>query len=265
MKKINLLLAVAMATLSAPAEAQERNSEAHAGAREDPWQGLNRSLYGFGSFLDHLAFRPLAKCYQHWIPRIVRHGVHNMLSNLDEPDIGVNDLLQGKPMKAGAAAFRFGVNTTVGVVGVFDVAARVGVAHHDNDAGLTLGDYHIGAGPYVYVPLAGPSSVRDLVGVGVDFVLDPLNIVNFNGSNILFNTQMAAGALDARVDADEDLVELDKVAADPYATERSIYLQTREAELHNQGVNVEAMPDIPDPQTSAPAPSPSPGANTARQ
>lgn len=248
-----LLAAFAALPLAARAEAAP---EAHAHAapdgaqhdeeRADPWQRFNRGAYAFGQVLDHFAFRPLAMCYKHWLPRPLRAGVGHVLSNLDEPEIGLNDLLQGKPRAAGTTVLRFAVNSTLGLIGVFDVARHAGFIHHDNDAGLTLAHFGIAQGPYLYVPLAGPSSVRDLTGAGADFLLDPLGWISFRHADLAFDTQILADALSERADADADLRDVDATAADPYATLRSYYLQEREALTHGGGAVLDELAPIPD-------------------
>lgn len=244
-----LLLGVALAASASPAIAApptEPTSSTGPPHSQDPWEGLNRGLYGIGQVLDRVALRPVAMCYRHWLPRPLRHGVSNVLSNLDEPDIGVNDLLQGKPRRAGATALRFVINSTVGVVGVFDVASHAGLPHHDNDAGITLGVYNVSAGPYMYLPLAGPSSVRDAVGAGIDFIMDPVGWANFKGANTAYASQFALEAIDQRVIADSDLRQLNHTAVDPYATLRSYYLQSREAMVRGRPLQIEDLPDLPD-------------------
>ena len=265
MKRLSLLGIAVFVALVSPARAQTAhaaplpaatdNAANQTEKQRDPWEHANRRAYAFGRFIDHFAFRPLAMCYRRWLPHQIRAGIANFITNLDEPEVGVNDLLQGKPRQAGVAVLRFGLNTTIGVVGIFDLARQAGLPHHDNDAGITLAHYGVTSGPYLFIPLAGPSSVRDAVGAGADFLLDPLSWVNFKHSDVVFNTVIVAGALQGRADADPELRYLSRTAADPYATMRSYYLQSRDALGHDQRLQIEDLPNIPDAQQpTSPAP-----------
>lgn len=257
--RVGVLLAAMFVSLPNVAGAQEASAAQAERSRVDPWESVNREFYAVGQLLDRVAFRPLAKCYQHWLPRTIRVGVSNALSNLDEPEVGVNDLAQGRPRRAGVAALRFAINTTVGVAGVFDIAKHAGLSHHDNDAGLTLGRYNVASGPYLYVPIVGPSSVRDIIGAGADFLLDPLGWVRFRGSDRFYEGEIAISALDARVAADDDLTTLSRIAVDPYATLRSYYLQSRESLVRDRPLDIGDLPDFPEAPNSPAEPTPPSG------
>ncbi len=216
----------------------------------DPWQDANRRLYGVNDDLDRVALRPAAMAYRRWLPRPVRNGVHNAIANLDEPRVIVNDVLQGRVNRAGVATLRFAMNSSIGVAGVFDVAREAGWRRHENDFGVTLGRLGVTPGPYIFVPLLGPSTVRGLVGTGVDFVLDPLNWIPYRHANDIAVATNAFDALDSRARIDRDLTDLKRVAVDPYATVRSIYLQSKEAEVQGGMLDVRDLPDFPDaPET----------------
>lgn len=211
----------------------------------DPAEHTNRVLYRLNDGLDRILLRPVAMSYRRWLPRPVRTGIRNVLDNLDEPAIAVNDLLQGRPRPAGSAVLRFASNSTVGVLGIFDVARVWGLHPHDNDFGLTLARHGAGAGPYLFVPVLGPSSVRDVVGLGVDFAIDPLNLVKVRrGASAALDATVALEAIDDRGSIDADLRALQLSAADPYASIRSVYLQTRAAEVRDGRTG--DLPDIPD-------------------
>ena len=246
-----LAVATALATsLAAPAFAatagvaqagQPALARAH---NPDPWEPLNRKLFGISRVLDRALFRPVAVFYKRVLPRPVRSGLHNFITNLDEPVVFVNDVLQIRLRQAGTTVGRFAINTTVGVVGIFDVAGPNGLPHHDNGFGLTLGRYGAPLGPFVYVPLLGPSSVRDLVGSGVDIYSNPLSDVPHIRSRALEISQAVIGALDTRSRLDRTIADLNAQATDPYATQRSVYLQQAEADLHDGDVSVDKLPDI---------------------
>ena len=223
----------------------------------DPWEGLNRNLYGASEVIDRAAIRPAAMTYRRVLPRPVRTGVHNVLSNLDEPRLAIDHLLQGKLVRAGGSTLRFATNSTLGVLGIFEVAGGLGLKRKDTDFGITLGRMHFGAGPYIYVPVLGPSSVRDIVGTGVDFALDPLNWIQFRGSTTASTTTTILTGLDARARIERDLVDLKRSAVDPYATIRSVYLQLRASEVRGGALDVQDLPDFPDEPAPAADPPPS--------
>ena len=223
---------------------------------EDPWEDFNRSLYDVNAVLDRAAVRPAAMTYRRVLPRPVRAGVRHALTNLDEPRLAIDHLLQGKLARAGGAAVRFAANSTLGVFGVFDVAGRAGLKRVDTDFGITLGRAHFGAGPYLYVPILGPSSVRDIVGTGVDFALDPLNWIQFRGAGTATTVTTVLQGLDTRAEIERDLADMKRSAVDPYATIRSVYTQLRASEVRGGALDVKDLPDFPDEEAPSPDPAP---------
>ena len=223
------------------------------GGIHDPFEGWNRGVYGFNKGLDRAIVRPAAMGYRRALPREAREGVRNVLANLGSPVLFLNDVLQVQPSPAGETAVRFAVNSTVGVLGVFDVASQMGVYRHRADFGQTLGRYGVGAGPYVYLPVFGPSSVRDTVGLVFNTAMDPLSISRFDGDIAVKLTVIGTNALDTRVRLDKDLKDLDRSATDPYAATRSVWIQNRRAFI--RGDRPEDVQDLPDftPDASAPA------------
>lgn len=136
----------------------------------DPWEGTNRALYKFNAQFDRWVFLPVVNAYEFVTPDFIERRVTDFFSNLTEFRNGTNGLLQGRPDVAGRAVMRFLINTTAGVLGLFDVATRVGVPQQPEDFGQTLGRWGAGNGPYLVVPLLGPSNTRDFSG----FVTDSL-------------------------------------------------------------------------------------------
>ena len=232
----------------------------------DPLEGLNRPLFGAGQALDHGLVQPLVRGYQH-SPGLLRRALHNLLQNADEPLVMLNDVMQGRLGAAARTAVRFVGNSTLGLAGLFDPATSAGLPHHDNDFGLTLGRYGFGPGAYVYVPLLGPTTVRDAVGAGVDFVADPLAWVRIRDAKTINVVRTSLSLIDDRVEAEEDLRSLEAGAADPYATLRSVYLQSRAAAIKGEDAGLEALPELPpplEPATPPPPPSPSPSPSEPR-
>ena len=153
--------------------------------RNDPLEPTNRRLFAVNEALDHNVLHPVASGYKDVTPAPVRSHVHNVLSNLGNPAQFTNDVLQGKPRKAGNTFMRLVLNTTVGVGGVFDVATGLGFPDHDTDFGLTLAIWGVPNGPFLFLPVLGPSSPRDGAGYGINTTLDPLTWLSFGGSATL--------------------------------------------------------------------------------
>jgi phospholipid-binding lipoprotein MlaA len=229
------------------------------GGIRDPFEGWNRGVYGLNRGLDRAVVRPVAMGYRRALPKEAREGLHNVLANLGAPAVFVNDVLQVRPRPAGESAVRFAVNTTVGVLGVFDVASQLGVYRHRADFGQTLGRYGVAPGPYLFLPVFGPSSVRDTLGLAVNTAIDPMNNLRFDGALAAKVTVISANAVDLRVALDKDLKDLDRSATDPYASTRSVWIQNRRAFIRgDQPVDVQSLPDFGPETVAAPQPAPSP-------
>ena len=163
---------------------------------DDPYEGLNRRLYISG---DKHIFLPIAKLYHALTPGPIGEAVHNMLTNLSEPLVVANDILQARLPAGARDTARFVTNATVGIGGMIDVASRHGLQHHENDFGITLGVWGVRPGPYVFLPFLGPSTVRDGIGLGVDVLLNPLTYMRFPGHLTLEYTTIVVGGLDQRI------------------------------------------------------------------
>ena len=135
---------------------------------EDPWQGFNRSMFEFNEGVDKYVAKPVAQGYQAITPQFIDTGITNFFSNLEDALIIVNDIFQLKPLQALSDTSRFLINSTVGLFGFFDVASHLGLEKHNEDLGQTLGYWGVGSGPYVMLPLLGPSNVRDGFGLAGD-------------------------------------------------------------------------------------------------
>ncbi|MBV8525141.1 MAG: VacJ family lipoprotein [Acetobacteraceae bacterium] len=175
---LNQLLPIAsllgiLASCATPPPASEPEALAEYRETNDPLEPTNRVFYAINNKLDTLVLRPVASGYQRVVPGPVRNGVHNFLVNLTTPIRLANDMLQGKPRRAGDTTMRFLINTTVGVVGIFDVAKDWGYPAHETDAGITLALWGIPSGPFLLLPLLGPSSPRDAAGYGADLAFGP--------------------------------------------------------------------------------------------
>lgn len=216
----------------------------------DPWESSNRRIFAFNQRLDRALLAPLSRLTNGLTPGVVGRAIHNFLQNLKEPVVIVNDLLQARPGPGFRSAFRLVVNTTVGGLGVVDVAKVLGFPWHVNGFGDTLGRWGVGPGPYLVVPVLGPATVRDLFGSIADDATLPLQFVNYPYRFEIQASLTVVGGLNERAEFGKELDALLGGAADPYATLRSSYLQSREAQIRGQ----EALPPLPDIEDVAPAP-----------
>lgn len=194
----------------------------------DPVEPMNRVVFSINDTLDKYALRPAAKGYVKVVPSPVRKGVNNFFANLFYPRVAVGNLLQGKPKQAASDAGRFLINTTIGIVGIFDVATPLGLARHREDFGQTFGVWGIGPGWYLVLPFYGPSTNRDLVGRVFDGHLNPLTYTDRD-------TQLAAMLVYA-VDKRSEFLGADRLiedAFDPYLFVRGAYLERRESMIRD--------------------------------
>ncbi|NIJ06462.1 phospholipid-binding lipoprotein MlaA [Sphingomonas vulcanisoli] len=203
-------------------------------AEKDPLEKFNRGMWNVNMAADRVVMKPVTKVYRAVAPKPVRSGITNFFSNVTEPWSFLNNLLQGKPERAGRNLQRFVVNTTFGLAGLFDRATKLGVQPAPEDLGQTLAVWGVNGGPYLVLPLLGPSTMRDAVGSGVAAYGDPVNIaINHADVNVWYKRgYRAAGIVNAR----SELIESGgdaflKSSLDPYAAARSAYLQRRRAQI----------------------------------
>ncbi|HXC55433.1 MAG TPA: VacJ family lipoprotein [Rhizomicrobium sp.] len=212
--------------------------------QNDPYEQTNRSIFAFDQKIDHAVARPVAVFYNHAVPGAARESVHNFLGNLDSPVIFANDLLQGETTRAGQTLGRTIVNSTIGLGGLVDVAAKIGIPGHDEDFGQTLGVWGAGEGPYLVLPFAGPSNPRDLVGVGGDYAMDPFTYMKWNNSTLWLGLRQGFEILDLRARNVDSLDQIERTSVDLYATTRSLYRQHRNAEIRNGAPDTENLPNL---------------------
>ena len=198
---------------------------------DDPLEGYNRAMFSFNDTVDKAVLKPVAQGYKAVMPRVARTGVSNFFSNLGDVWIGINNVLQGK-LGAGVSDFcRVAVNTTVGILGLIDVASDAGLEKHNEDFGQTLGRWGVGSGAYVVLPFLGASSVRDGFGtLVVDWHGDPLWRVN---DIPVRNELYGARLIDTRARLLDASNLLEKAALDRYAYTRSAYLQRRRSLVYD--------------------------------
>jgi phospholipid-binding lipoprotein MlaA len=213
-------------------------------APDDPLEPMNRFFFDFNQRLDRHAALPAASFYSSAVPRPVRSTVHNVLNNLGGPVTAANDVLQLEFENAGIAASRFIINTTIGVVGIFDVATDWGLPAAHRDFGETLGVYGVPPGPYLVLPFRGPTAVRDLAGSYVDGYFTPLRYARYSGRNYVGLVRSSLGSIDNRSANIVTYRDIERASVDYYATMRAYYLQRRARQVEEKSVQTAELPDF---------------------
>lgn len=217
-----LVLALAGGCATTASEQREVNPA-------DPWEPMNRRIYGFNMTLDRYTAKPIAKGYEKVVPQVMRKGVRNFSNNLRGPLHIINNFLQGKGRNGATETGRFLLNSTVGIAGLFDVATAMGIEEHGEDFGQTLAVWGVPDGPFVIVPFAGPQTLRDALAWPLDFLVDPLfHYDNASVRDKLYGVRLID--LRARYLPLEDLLE---DAYDEYVTVREAYLQNRRFQVYD--------------------------------
>jgi phospholipid-binding lipoprotein MlaA len=195
---------------------------AQAASEDDPWESVNRPIFKFNDVIDTYALKPVAQGYQFITPQFLEDGIHNMFRNVGDVTNLVNDILQVKPVAAGTDTARIIFNTTFGLLGFFDVGTKMGLHRNDEDFGQTLGYWGVGSGPYVMLPLLGPSTVRDAPSKLVDSYSGPYRYID---DVSVRNTVFGLNIVDTRA----SLLSSEKlITGDKYTFIRNAYLQNRE-------------------------------------
>lgn len=214
-------------------------------AANDPLEPMNREVFALNRGLDRIFFVPTVQRYL-GLPEAIRTGLHNILRNLAQPTVGVNDLLQGKPGAAGKAAGRFVINSSLGLAGIFDPASEMGIAGRAEDFGQTLAVWGVSEGPYLMLPLLGPSNPRDSAGLAIDvFLIDPTNYIRLKNHFWWGTFREYLTLLDLRAQTLETLTGIERSSVDYYAALRSLYRQNRANEIRDgQAAPTEDLPDF---------------------
>jgi len=239
-----------------PAEPQAR---AEYERNNDPAEPTNRAIFAGNKFVDDNALQPIARGYEDYVPGRVRKSLHNFVSNLGQPTIAVNDVLQGNFSRSWNTLQRFVINTTVGGAGLFDVATDWDRPGHPADFGQTLGVWGVGPGPSVQLPLFGPSNVRDSVGKVIDLVSNPTNFITRGVAATVSTATGGVRFIDGRAGLLSTTVPLEHNSLDYYAALRSAAAQRRAA-LVAEGKAGDVAPKDAAPSALAPAPAAPQGA-----
>jgi phospholipid-binding lipoprotein MlaA len=219
---IQALLATGLAAaLSGCATTDARNPA-------DPLEGYNRAMFGVNDRIDRYALKPAATAYQKVLPGFVQTGINNFFGNLGDAWTAVNSLLQGRAADGVSDIMRFAVNSTIGLLGVLDVAGEAGLQKHRQDFGVTLGVWGVGSGPYLVLPFFGSSTIRDAAALPVDFEGYPWHYVQRVDVR---NTGRVVRIIDTRASLLSASNLLEEAALDRYAFVRDAYLQRRASKI----------------------------------
>lgn len=209
--------------LSGPGASAQENPK-------DPYEGFNRAMFSFNEQVDAFVARPLAQAYDAAVPLPVKVGVGNVFGNVGDLWVGVNDALQGKVENAGIDVARLLINSTVGIFGLFDVATELGLERHDEDLGQTLAVWGVGDGPYLYLPIFGPRTMRDTLGWLGDVSFDPVDRIEPVAAR---NSALVTRFVDIRASLLPADKMLEEAALDKYSYVRDAYLQRRRSLIHD--------------------------------
>jgi phospholipid-binding lipoprotein MlaA len=210
-------------------------SSAQQWSDNDPLEPFNRKMFWINQKLDHNAALPAAVFYKSSVPGDVRDGVHNVLVNVGLPITVANDLLQGQMSRAGTAAARFGVNTTIGIVGVMDPATDMGFPLQQEDFGQTMGSYGVPGGPYIVLPLLGATLPRDAVGrIFVDHYFSPLSYFDYSGHYYVSLGTRVFSTVDGRARAIDEIRDIERSSIDQYAAMRDAFIKNRQLQIENR-------------------------------
>ena len=213
-------------------------------AANDPYEQTNRDMLKFNAKVDKYFVIPTVGLYFLLVPEGGRRGVHNFLGNLSLPTIFVNDMMQGELSRAGKSMWRLVINSTIGLGGFFDPAAKIGIPGHGEDFGQTLAVWGVKEGPYLVLPFFGPSNPRDATGLVVDTAIDPTNQIH-----IKQHLWWAAGReyftlLDLRAQTYQTVRGIQRNSVDYYSSLRNFYRQFRNEQIRNGRKQTEDLPDF---------------------
>lgn len=215
-------------------------SAQNANSTEECFEGTSRAIFKFNMALDDAIIEPLAKGYSK-LPSPIKSGASNFTSNIGVLLSIPNNILQGNFQQLGHSVASFALNTSVGIFGIFNPAEKIGLNPHKEDVGQTLGAYGIGSGCYFVLPIFGPTTVRDSIGLLADTYIDPFahvtirekELLSSSGNALDYYSVKATSVIDFRADNDKNFESLEKNSLDLYSSMKSIYLQDRENKIKN--------------------------------
>lgn len=223
-----------VAGCATPPPAEDKEAVAEWEQVNDPFEPTNRAIFEFNQAVDKALLKPLAQGYRAVVPEFGRDRVRDFLNNLRAPIVFVNDLLQGEPDRAMQTIMRFAFNTGFGALGLFDVSTEGGIPHHDEDFGQTLAVWGVPEGPYLVLPILGPSNPRDTTGIAAEWLSDPFNyVMRENSIDWAIYTRTGVAGVDKREKYLDSLDEVERTSLDYYSALRALYRQRRNAEIKN--------------------------------
>lgn len=218
---------------------------AMAGDERDPWENMNRRIFAFNDAVDAAVVRPVAQAYDKVVPSFARTGVHNFLGNLSDVWSLANSALQLKPQATAETVMRVSVNTVFGLAGLLDIATELGLEKRKEDLGQTLGYWGVPSGPYLVLPLLGPSTLRDGLAVPLDFKGDPAQNIDDAATR---GALTVLRVTDVRASLLKTVDTVKAASLDPYSFVRDAYLQKRQNDIYDG--NPPANFDYSDPELS---------------
>ena len=233
--RLGMVLGLVLAVSACATPPSDPVARAEFDKTNDPLEPMNRKILDFNLFLDRILIKPVAQGYRWIVPEYGRNRLRNFLDNLNEPVIFINDTLQGELSRANTTAGRFLFNSTFGIGGLWDRASQIGMEKQSGDFGQTLYAWGVPDGPYLVLPILGPSNPRDAVGLAVDSYMDPFYwalTVHYGATNSGLYRWIATG-IDERSRNIESFDEIQKNAIDLYAQIRSLWRQHRASELRH--------------------------------
>lgn len=231
--------------ISGCATVRPRDQEENSFDRIDPYEKINRKSYTFTDVIDRNIMEPVADFYIDYVPNRMRRSIGNFYDNLGYPNVALNSFLQGKVRQGFQDSLRFIVNSSVGVGGLFDMASHMGLVQHDEDFGQTLGVWGVNAKTYVFIPLLGPSSNRDIAGIPVNILVNPLFFAGIFVLGAPITVPLSVlGAIDTRARLSGPMKIRDEAALEPYLFVRDAYLQQRKHLIYDGNPPPEVYEDL---------------------
>ena len=239
-----LLASMLAGCATAPPQSDTADYQAYE-QQNDPIEPTNRFFYSVNDKIDRYAFKPVAQGYVDITTVGIRNHVGNFVTNIGEPARLVNFMAEGKPRDAGTSLVRFLVNSTIGIGGIFDPATSLGYPETDTDFGLTLAIWGVPPGPYLYLPVFGPSGARDVLNLPVEYFATPMAIAPKSTALTDFSyAETGIHLINTRAEFIQPIDQIQATALDPYATFRSLYRQSRDSQL--QQIDKADQPTAPD-------------------
>lgn len=239
---------VLVAGCATPPPADDKEAVAEWEQTNDPFEPANRAIFEFNQAIDKALLKPLAQGYRAVVPQFGRDRVRDFLTNLRAPIVFANDVLQGEPDRAVETLMRFAFNTSFGIGGLFDLSSEAGIPFHDEDFGQTFAVWGLPEGPYIVLPILGPSNPRDTGGLITEWVADPVNLYMHNTDrDWAVWTRTGVAGVDKRESYLDTLDEIERTSLDYYSSLRALYRQRRDADIRNEKV----ADKVPPPRVSA--------------